>query len=73
MTWLRFFIGTPQRLMRTLLVIVALVVFSHLYPGTIANGLHQLVWEIQPIVGPILTLVLVVIGIRIILTGIGRR
>ena len=70
MSWFRYFAGTPQRLHNTLIGLAALLAFNWLFPGAIAGQLHRLVEEVAyPLLGPAVTLALIIIAYRMILGG----
>lgn len=57
--WTTFFFGTPQRFLVTLAGIVALAVFTAVFPGTLAMACNRLVAELSPIVLQAIQLVFV--------------
>lgn len=65
--WIRFFIGTPQRFLRTLIGVGLIVVL--LKPGLLGLAVNRFLQETGPLMGPILTVVIVFAGLRIILFG----
>ena len=65
--WIRYFVGTPQRLVRSAVGLAILaVIFS---PGLLRTVVERLLNELAPLFGPLLTLAVVFVGIRIILFG----
>ncbi len=65
--WVRYFIGTPERFMRTVVVFGLIIVI--LNPGLLASAANQLIAELSPLLGPALTILIVLAGIRMILGG----
>ena len=80
--WFRFFFGTPQRFLGTMVGVG--VVFCLFQPGVFANalqnsitaighalaaGINELCVAFEPLLQPILTILIVFAGIRFILFG----
>lgn len=59
--------GTPRRLSVTLFTLLALFVWMH--PGMLRDITNSLLCEIQPLVRPVLTLAILIFGIRWLLMG----
>lgn len=66
--WLRFFVGTPLRFLWTAIGVVCLLMVVTIRPGLLQRTTEQLMAEIG---GPILLLLIVFAGLKII-AGIGR-
>jgi hypothetical protein len=47
--WLRFFVGTPQRFLVTLVSFIVLLAFVNLYPGLLSSACEQLMAELTPL------------------------
>lgn len=75
MQWVRFFIGTPRRLLATM--VVPLMVFAYFRPDIIQTSLFNLLSAvlngITPFLQPLLTLAIVFIGLGIMLRAVWRR
>ena len=67
--WIRFFVGTPRRFLATLAGIGLIVVMIN--PLLLAIAVARLIDAISPILGPALTILIVLAGIRIILGSFG--
>lgn len=67
MNWFRFFFGTPQHLLRT--VIVGLVILAIASPTTVATAVNR---TSGALFGPIVTIVLLGLILRMVFGG-GRR
>ena len=65
--WFRYFLGTPQRFLRSFVVVGLIVVI--LNPGLLALAVNRFLGEMNPLIGPLLQIGIVVAGIRIILFG----
>lgn len=65
--WVRYFIGTPERFMRAVVVFGLIAVI--LNPGMLATVANRLIAELSPLLGPALTILIVLAGIRMILGG----
>ena len=65
MEWFRYFLGTPQRFVRTLvgLAIVAVLID----PTILSNTVSGLMAVVSPLIGPIVTIVIVWFAIKKIL------
>lgn len=70
MNWFRFFFGTPRRFLTTFTVVGLIVVL--VFPGLLRLSAERLVNELAPLLGPVLMIVIVFAGLRMIL-GLGRR
>jgi hypothetical protein len=49
MMWFRFFVGSPQRFLMTLVFFVSLLVFVNLNPGLLNSACEQLMAELTPL------------------------
>ncbi len=67
--WVRFFVGTPQRFLATLAGIGLIVVLIN--PTLLEIAVDRLLMAINPLLGPALTILIVLAGIRIILGSFG--
>ena len=67
--WVRFFLGTPQRFLATLAGIGLIVVIFN--PLLLAVAVNSLLEAINPLLGPVLAILIVLAGIRIILGSFG--
>jgi len=67
MEWIRYFVGTPQRFVRTFFTVASVVVMFT--PGLLGIIVGRLLTELSPLLEPLLTIVVVCMGIRIILFG----
>ena len=65
--WVRFFLGTPRRLVTTFGMVGLIVVM--IFPGLLRMAVDRLMTELAPLLGPAITLVIVFAGIRMILFG----
>lgn len=65
--WVRFFFGTPRRFVTTLAVIGMIVVLFE--PGLLRLAAERLVAELSPLLGPVLAIVIVFAGLRLIIFG----
>jgi hypothetical protein len=67
--WFRYFVGTPQRFVNTLVAVG--IVFSLFRPDVFAmalqNAVTSILMAVMPLMQPILTIVIVVAAIRWIL------
>jgi hypothetical protein len=70
MDWVRYFIGTPQRATRTMIGIALITVLYN--PALLVKALGGVMAAVQPLIGPVLSLLIVLAGLRFILQGIGR-
>ena len=66
-TWFRYFLGTPQRFVRTL--IAAGIVLVMIKPELLERAVAGIFVAIQPLIGPAVTLAIVIYAIRIIIGG----
>ena len=64
--WIRYFIGTPPRLVTTLSVIGAVVVIIN--PGLLRMAVERLLIEISPLFGPVIQLAFIVFAFRVMLS-----
>ena len=75
MQWVRFFVGTPQRFLATM--VVPLLVFAYFRPDIIQTAIFNLVnavlSAVAPFVQPLLTLALVFFGLAIMIRAVWRR
>jgi hypothetical protein len=67
MEWFRYFFGTPRRCVTTLIVLGLIIVM--VFPGLLYSAVNQLLSELMPLLGPALTIVIVIGGLRMILFG----
>lgn len=65
--WVKFFIGTPKRFLSTLIGISLVVVMIH--PQILYDAVNHFLAAISPLLGPALTILIVLTGIKIILKG----
>ncbi len=65
--WIRFFIGTPKRFTVTMLCIGLVVVMIN--PSILVHAINSLVTGLSPLLGPVLAILIVFAGIRLILGG----
>jgi hypothetical protein len=69
MNYWRYFFGTPRRLTFSLVAIG--LILAIIFPSALAGGLKVLTYSILgavgPLIGPILTILIVFAGLRIIL------
>jgi len=65
--WFRYFLGTPQRALRTFIAAGLVAVVAK--PGLLATAAERLVAELMPLLGPALAIVIVFAGLRLILFG----
>lgn len=68
-TWLRFFVGTPQRFLGTFAVLGMITVV--IFPGLLRTAVERLVYEITPVVGLVLVILVMFAGFRIMFGGFG--
>ena len=79
MRYLRFFLGTPRRLLASTAAVAFLLVVEKVAPGFLATGLTALGISfltvlsnlLAPLAWAVLPFVLVLIGFRIIMKGFG--
>lgn len=64
-TWIKYFVGTPQRFTWTCVAIALVVVM--LNPQILTNAVNALLIAISPLLGPALTILIVFTGIKVIL------
>jgi hypothetical protein len=71
MNYIRFFFGTPRRLLASLVAIG--VILAIIFPNALAEGLQVLTYSvlnaIGPIIGSILVILIVLAGLKIIFSG----
>lgn len=65
--WLRYFFGTPQRAVWTLAVVGLITVI--IFPGLLRTAANRLIAELSPLLGPVLAIIIVLGGLRMILFG----
>lgn len=70
-TWMRFFLGTPQRFLGTAAVFGMITVIS--FPGILRTAMERLAYELTPVVGLALTMLVVLAGLRIMFGGFGGK
>jgi len=65
--WFRFFLGTPQRFLATLgaLTVIYGLIFPQVVGRAVSNLLTELFGAVAPFVQPVLTLMVVLIGVGI--------
>jgi len=83
MLWIRFFFGTPRRLLVTLGVVALIGIFSavmnHVAPGLLQkklqDGTYELINGLWPLVKVVMYLAFVYLAYRMLLYGVtgGRR
>ncbi len=66
-SWFGYFFGTPQRMMRSLVVIG--LITAVVFPGLLYIAADRLLLALMPLLGPALTLLIVFAGIKMILGG----
>lgn len=79
--FIRFFLGTPERILSILTVVAALAAVEHFNPGVVeasvagaVGGILNGLWiAICPFIGPVAALVLAFYGLWIILNAARRR
>jgi len=71
MDYFRYFFGTPQRMMRTVVGLGLIIVIIR--PGLLATAVEQLVAELSPLLPSVLAILIVFAGIRMILFGSSRK
>ncbi|MFA7050254.1 MAG: hypothetical protein WC164_04080 [Patescibacteria group bacterium] len=71
MEYIRFFFGTPRRLLASLVVIG--IILAIIFPNALAEGLQILTYSvlnaIGPMLGSILAVLIVIVGLKIIFSG----
>lgn len=65
--WFCYFLGTPQRAVRTFTVVGLITVIA--YPGLLRHAVEQLIVEVSPLFGPLLTLAIIIWAFRL-MTGL---
>lgn len=65
--WFRFFAGTPQRFLTTMVVIGLIVVVAS--PGLLRMALERLIQESGPALGPMLAIAIVLGGLKVVVWG----
>ena len=65
--WFRYFFGTPQRFVTTMVVIGLITVV--IKPSILVNAVNALISSLCPLLGPVLAICIVFAGIRMILFG----
>lgn len=65
--WFGYFFGTPQRMVRTLIVLG--LITAVVFPGLLYLATDRLLMALMPLLGPALTLLIVFAGIKMILGG----
>lgn len=66
-SWSRFFLGTPRRFLATFTVVGLVIVMTN--PGLLETAVNRFVAAITPLLGPALTIVIVLGGLRIVFRG----
>ena len=69
MEWFRYFFGTPQRAVRTIIALGFLSVI--ILPGLLLMVVERFVTALMPLLGPALAVLIVLAGLRLIV-GRGR-
>jgi branched-subunit amino acid transport protein len=64
--WVRFFLGTPQRFLRTLIGVAIMTAFVK--PEILVNAVNGLYLAVQPLIAPAITIAIVVYAIKIIVS-----
>lgn len=72
--WIRFFLGTPQRFLGSLVGVgfVICLINPVIFERAINHAITTVIVALQPLIGPCLALIIVFAGIRMILGG-GRK
>lgn len=65
MNYFRFFLGTPRRLLTTLVGLGLVIVM--ISPGILETAANRLVVAMMPLLAPVLTIIIVLAGVRMIL------
>lgn len=74
--WFRYFLGTPQRFIRTLVAVaIAWCLFD---PAAFAQALSNAVWEflnaLQPLLGPVIQLLVLGLAVKVMFRiGSGKK
>ena len=66
--WTRFFFGTPRRLLATVVAIGIIAVLIE--PSLLALAVSRLMQAAEPILGPVIQLVIIGFAFRIVFRGI---
>ena len=69
--WVSYFIGTPQRMMRTIIGVSLIVVL--IKPELLERAVSALMVAVQPLIAPALTILIVFAGLRIMFHGFNQR
>jgi hypothetical protein len=73
--WIQFFVGTPQRLLST--VAGMAMVYGYFYPQVVADHIHSLLVAlftvIEPLIQPVLTLMLVTLGLGVLVRRVWAK
>lgn len=69
MEWFRYFFGTPQRAVRSLIALGLISVI--IFPGLLLVMVERFVAALMPLLGPTLAVAIVIAGLRLIV-GRGR-
>ncbi len=69
--WIRFFIGSPQRFLATLLAVGVIVCMINpaLFEQALSNAVSAILHSLGPLLGPVLAVVIVFAGLRMIVFG----
>ena len=72
--WIRFFFGSPQRFLGSLVGIgfVICLINPSIFERALNQAITAVITALQPLIGPCLALIIVFAGIRMILGG-GRK
>ncbi len=62
--WINFFFGTPRRLLASL--VAAAIIAVLIEPGLLGLAVARLMIALEPVLGPIIQLVIIVLAFRII-------
>jgi hypothetical protein len=75
MNYLRFFLGTPRRLLASLVVIGVFI--AGLWPNVLAIAIQDFMIAIQPLISSVLTIIIILFGLkvatRMIWSGGGKK
>ena len=65
--WIRFFFGTPKRFLWSALVVGLVVVTIN--PGLLQSAVVRLLQELTPLIGPLLSILIIIVALRVIVGG----
>jgi len=63
--WFRFFLGSPERFLRTTIGLCIIAVLVK--PSILVDAVNHVFIAIQPLIGPLITIAIVLYGIKLIL------